>query len=126
MTFLVDQSAYLSQLELFPIPYSHHEKELIRAGLRVFSQSYQSIPYPVACRFFQFYKKLYWKGSHLISQIQAGYIEREDTVFRVVFDKAISRGYILSHPEDQYQISFRHAREEWNLDPICHISIASK
>jgi hypothetical protein len=126
MSFLLDQKAYLAQQQLFPTPYNEAENLIIRSGIRFFNNNMQRIPYPVAYRYFKYYKLLFWSGQHIIESIEAGIICRDDIAFIVRFNKKqnLTRGYILNHKEDQYTVSFRAAKDEWNIDPVVYISLA--
>lgn len=123
--FLIDQKAYLSQSELFPAPYSRAEFLVIRSGISFLSRTAFKLPYPVSCKYFSYYKLLYWTGSYTLESIEAGIIVRDGIAFRVHFH-GTNRGSILAYPNDQYALSFRAPNSEFDLDPIVLISHTDK
>ncbi len=106
------------QSNLFETPFSEVDRTVLRNGIRFYSIGCTSIPAPIVSRYFTYYNLLYWSGSHLLKQIQAGIIERDNIAFRVIFHK-LSRGKILANPDKQYKLSFRHGLMN---DPIVLIS----
>lgn len=127
MTFALDQKLYNAQGNLFPssdMPMSNVERTVIRNGIRFYVSKCKSIPYPVACKYLSYYKKLYWSGHHLLESIEAGMIVRDDIAFIVSYHKDLTRGKILHNKDAQYCISFRAAAPEWNIDPVVVISPA--
>lgn len=110
------------QLELLPIPYNTAELLLIRSGIKFYSYQCFSIPAPIVSRYFNTYKLLYWSGHHLLDQIIAGTITRNDVAYRVVYRNQLTRGYILQNRDEQYSLSFRESYDAWNIEPVVIIS----
>lgn len=110
------------QLELLPIPYNHAEKLIITSGIRFYSERCARIPEPIADKYFEIYSLLYWKGSHILKEIEAGMITKYNTAFKVIYLNKLCRGNILANPEDQYSLSFRAPNPEWDLQGCVLIS----
>lgn len=126
-TYQLEQSEYLKQLDLFPVPYSGAEKQVMRSGIKFFNEQTFRIPYPVSHRFFTSYYLLYWSGSYLLKAMETGYIEHNGILYKVIFHKkdGITRGKILAAPDRQFALSFRIPHEMWRLEPVVIISFTT-
>lgn len=123
MSFPTEVSLYKKQQSLFPpTEISNVDRMILRNGIKFYLHHSFSIPYPVACQYLQYYKLLYWSGTHTLESIEAGMICRDDIAFIVRYHKDLTRGKILRNPDAQYAISFRAALDQYNLDPVVLIS----
>jgi hypothetical protein len=129
MTFLVDKENYTKQGELaLSTPrYSTVEHRIMRNGIQSYTLNTFAIPYPIAYKYFSYYKLLYWSGYHVIESIEAGLIVRDDIAFKVQYNKeqGLTRGEIIRAPDMQYCLSFRSPDKQWHIDPVVIISQAS-
>lgn len=67
------------------------------------------------------YKLLKWQASYLLDQVQDGYITRYNIPHLVIFSN-ITRGALLSNPDQQVFVSFRAPIAESNIPAYVLIS----
>lgn len=106
-----------AQTELFKIPYNQAERLLIQSGIRYYTLGCSRIPAPIVDKYFDTYYLLYWRGTHLLEQIQAGLIEKYDQAFKVVYHNNLTRGNIIESKDSQFALSFRAPKAEWGISP---------
>jgi len=92
-----------------------------RNAARYFSTKVFTIPPEFLEEYFTEYKLKYWQGEFIILQMMYGKID----CYQVIFKTPLTRGYILSHPEEQFAMSFRKAKESTGIDPVVIIALAN-
>lgn len=116
------------QLDLFPVPNTDVEKQIIIRALRQYTTEHFYLPSSViGDRYLRYHKLLFWKGTYLLEKMQEGTITRDGIIFQVHFygRSKLSRGAIVRNPEAQYCISFRATKEEYPILPVALIASAT-
>ena len=104
------------------------EANLIKQGLRFYSQLCKTIPSPIVADYFDVYNLLYWSAKHTYYNIIEGHIYKDGTNYQVIY-KGMTRGELLKlidteQSHKQIALSFRKVVAGCDLPPVVLLSIA--
>jgi hypothetical protein len=106
-----------SQLNLFPTPYNHIDKLVLKSALRFYTTQCSSIPTSIVSRYFQdtgTYQLLYWSAEYILEKSKMGTILHNGTLYTIIY-KNCNRGVIhRSNAKTNYKLSFRSINQELN------------